>query len=797
MSDDPVVDTSAESANADAPKHITASIFTAFPHYLPLGIFPLLWLALVHGDWWLIAPFIFMGIVNPMDRAIGKDGRFMDLNEVTERKLLWHNLPVWAWGCLWPPTLIFGLWQILVGNAYPIWQDVIVAILLTMEAQTVFVVGHELIHRRTTWERRLGEFLLASSSYPQYATEHLYIHHAQVGTPEDVGSAPKGVSFWSYFPREVASNLINSWKVIRQKLARQRRSVWHYSNPFWRYIIALAFWYGLIFWMSGIVAVLVFIFLGMCCVFSMKLSNYFQHYGLRRVRLPNGRWEKALPRHSWSADWKLTNWMFFNMQRHADHHSMANRQYPLLQIRGTDESPELPGTYGDMMSLVLRPKRWFEKIDPLVDQWREHFYPEIDDWTPYDSPLSASRPESFDAIIEIFGAAPRLAKRIERNPELLDNLRDREFTDLDIPKGFGPDAASESIARRGLTRLYWTHEMSVVEMKEIIAELPAIDANDTAQALRDWTNDKAFQVGMHVLRENLTPSEANIALSNLAEASVATLIERVTSEFIERYGSLPVDGIAAVFLGDLASKEAYPGIEIDLVFVHDGFRPDQMDRLFHRCCDCISNLAHDSLLFSPVEGNSDSLVSLSLRDMAGHFAPQGSEVPALTKARCIFEHGDTEVNRRFQETRANLLLTWNSDESLKESLRHPPEQAVERGIVSFVEMSGGFNDTERAARIVQLSNGSSEKRNAAPSAVSLFQNLGNSPLEQAATLWQDLHSIQRLVGDEGFDVSTARPRVKTLIAHACGYEDFDQLNNGIVDTAANSAAEIDTLVSSS
>ena len=485
------------------------------------------------------------------------------------------------------------------------------------------------------------------------------------------------------------------------------------------------------------------------------------------------------------------------MQRHADHHSMANRQYPLLQIRGTDESPELPGTYGDMMSLVLRPKRWFEKMDPLVDQWREHFYPEIDDWTPYDSPLSASRPESFDAIIEIFGAAPRLAKRIEQNPELLDNLRDREFTDLDIPKGFGPDAASESIARRGLTRLYWTHEMSVVEMKELIAELPAIDANDTADALRDWTNDKAFQVGMHVLRENLTPSEANIALSNLAEASISTVIERVTSEFIERYGSLPVDGIAAVFLGDLASKEAYPGIAIDMVFVHDGFRPDQMDRLFHRCCDSMSRLARDSLLFSPIESNTDSLVSLSLRDMADHFALQGSEIPSLTRARCIFEHGDTEVNRRFQETRANLLLAWNADQSLKESLRHPPDKLVEDGITSYVEMPGGFNDTERAARIVQLSNGSTERRNTAPSAVSLFQNVGNAPLEQAATLWQDLHSVQCLVGDEGFDASTAGSKVKTLIAHACGYEDFDQLNNAIVDTAATSAAEIDTLVSSS
>ena len=174
--------------------------------------------------------------------------------------------------------------------------------------------------------------------------------------------------------------------------------------------------------MGGIWAVPVFAFLGLGCVFSMKLSNYFQHYGLRRVRLPGGRWEKATPRHSWDADWKYSNWMFFNMQRHADHHAMASRPYPLLQAACADESPVLPGTYADMMNIVLRPKRWFEKMDPLVEQWRRHFYPDMEDWSAYDSPVAAARPDAFEAIVEIFAAAPRLATWIEQSPQLLDAL---------------------------------------------------------------------------------------------------------------------------------------------------------------------------------------------------------------------------------------------------------------------------------------------------------------------------------------------------------------------------------------
>ena len=145
----------------------------------------------------------------------------------------------------------------------------------------------------------------------------------------------------------------------------------------------------------------------------MKMSNDSQHYGLRRVRLPNGRWEKVRPRNSWSGHWKFSNWMFFNMQRHADHHPIASRHHPLLQACGSDESPELPGTHADMMNLLVRPKRWFEKMDPLVDQWRKQFYPEIDDWSAYDSPASAAAALFSAAGSEVLAQADTLRRDLQ------------------------------------------------------------------------------------------------------------------------------------------------------------------------------------------------------------------------------------------------------------------------------------------------------------------------------------------------------------------------------------------------
>ena len=794
MPQDSAVDGALGPNEADIAQYIEPSFLNALPHYLPLGIFPLLFLAALYGGWWLLPAFLFMSVAGPLDRVFGIDGRNMDPSNTPERRLLWHNLPVWSWAFLWPPTLVFGLWQMLVADAFAVWEDVLLAIILTMEAQAVFVIGHELVHRRASWERRFGEFLLACASYPQYATEHVYIHHAKVGTPHDVGSAPKGESFWHYFPREVASNLTNSWKVAGERLARRRLPVWHYSNPFWRYGIFVAAWHGLVFWMGGIWAVPVFAFLGLGCVFSMKISNYFQHYGLRRVRLPNGRWEKVMPRHSWSADWKFSNWMFFNMQRHADHHAMAARPYPLLQVRSGDDSPELPGTYADMMNIVLRPQRWFEKMDPLVDQWRRHFYPEIDDWSAYDSPISAARPDAFEAIVEIFGAAPRLAGWIERHPELLDNLKDREFTDLDLPKGFIPDQEYETIARRGLARLYWTMEMGVQEMRGQIAELPTADATEAAEVVRNWSNDKAFQIGMHVVRGNLSPGEAKTALSNLAEASICSVLDAVVADFVDRAGPLREGGAAAISLGDLASREVIPGAAMQVLFVHDISQSAENERLCRRFREALTGLAQDSLLFSPVAPDSSSLVAVPLSDLAEHCRSQaGGEIPLLTRSRCIFECGDTEIGRRFGDSQREILSDGGANEALAARLREPPEDSTDTGVSTYVHMRGGLDEIERAARLLQLTDPGSGLDDPAPTAFEVFHRAGAEPLAQAAALWRDLQGITCLISEAGFDTAAAGPKVKSLVATACGHENFDALNSAVAETAKRAAVEIDVL----
>ena len=110
-------------------------------------------------------------------------------------------------------------------------------------------------------------------------------------------------------------------------------------------------------------------------------------------------------------------------------------------------------------------------------------------------------------------------------------------------------------------------------------------------------------------------------------------------------------------------------------------------------------------------------------------------------------------------------------------------------------MRGGLEDVERAARLLALTNAAGALDDPAPGAAAVLDAAGAGDLAQAAALWRDLQGITRLIGEEGFDAAEARPRVRSLVASACGHEDFDALTSAVSETASRAAARIDTLLS--
>ena len=778
---------------------VSPSFRNALPYFLSLAVFPLLANAAVNGSWWIAAPYLYFLIPDVFDPWSGADERNMDPRQTLERQLIWYKLSLWTWAILWPATFVFALWQMFMSDHLSVLEIVFMAFVLSVVAQVSFIVGHELIHRRAAWERRVGEFILASVSYPTYASEHIYVHHSLVCTPGDPGSAPKGVSYWRYLPREIKSNLLGAWRFEALRLTRRQRPVWHYTNPFWRYAVETFAWYALLYWLGGPWVVLVYAIICTGIILSMKLINYVQHYGLRRIRLPNGRYERVRTWHSWSSAYKLSNLFFYNMQRHPDHHTAPSRRYPLLQHCGDDVAPQLPGSYTEMASLAVFPKRWFRRMDPLVDHWRVHFYPEIDDWSAYDSPATAERPDCFEVITEIFERAPRLAAWIDRSPELLDTLQEREFADLDLPQGFGPNAEFETIARRGLTRVYWTLEFGVSEMRERIADYPVQDVRESVDATRNWSNDKAFQIGMHTMRGNLTPVEAGTALSNVAEASIVAVLAAIDEDFAGRGAT---GGLAAAVLGDLASRETAPGTELKVLLVYDGSPEDLYHELCRRIAEALEALSRDSLVFAPLVHGGSGIAACPMDDFASRFAVRGSgrEMLDLTRARCVYTFGDAAIEQRFEETRRANLAHGRAGNELIAELRDKIGNRPQLDPASVDQERGGLAEVERAARLLQLTLLRDAPGAQALDAASVFQTAAQRALipedaagrlTEAVTLWRNLLGIRRLIAEDGFDFESARPQVREVIARACGYDDFDALSEAIHETASRAAVDIE------
>ena len=336
--------------------------------------------------------------------------------------------------------------------------------------------------------------------------------------------------------------------------------------------------------------------------------------------------------------------------------------------------------------------------------------------------------------------------------------------------------------------------MGVQEMKDQIVELPVVDSRETAEIARNWSNDKVFQVGMHVVRGNLLPAEARTALSNLSEASVSTVLASVVADFGERYGTDSVGEVAAVFLGDLASREAYPGIAVDMLFVHDDSQTGANERLFRSFRKALADLAQDNLLFSPVSSDPDAIPSLALSELAERSADLTTGgVPVLTRARCVFEPEGSGIGSRFEEARRRVLAECGAGEAGFARSDGQPEEQPETSVSAFAHMHGGLNDVEQAARFLQLTHAGDFLDDPAPSAAAVFEAAGEEPLAQAANLWRDLQGVLRLVGEDGNDETKAGPKVKTLVATACGQENFDALASAVNETASRAAARIDSL----
>ncbi|MGB5560374.1 MAG: alkane 1-monooxygenase [Paracoccaceae bacterium] len=225
--------------------------------------------------------------------------------------------------------------------------------------------AHELIHRARPWLRRLGVWVFITHLFGHHASAHPKVHHRHVGSDGDPNSARLGESFYHFAPRAWIGSFAKGLRAEIENPAQQR---WH-EHPYALYVAGGLGCCLLALIIGGWEGLAAYLGLAGYATAQLLLSDYVQHYGLRRRVMPGGRLEPVGPQHSWNAPQWFTGRLMLNAPRHSDHHAHPARPYPALAMPGPNEAPTLPRSLPVMGMVALVPRRWRALMDPAVEDW--------------------------------------------------------------------------------------------------------------------------------------------------------------------------------------------------------------------------------------------------------------------------------------------------------------------------------------------------------------------------------------------------------------------------------------------
>lgn len=250
-----------------------------------------------------------------------------------------------------------------VAGTQPIAWGWIIILALTCGAYSGLAIntGHELGHKRSVLEQRMGLIVLSIPFYGHFSIEHNRGHHRDVATPEDPASARMGESIYRFMLREVPGTFKRGWQNEKIRLERENKSLWSVDNQIMQsYCLSLLVFGGLLLAFGWIMLPFLLIQTAWAW-FQLTSANYIEHYGLLREQKEGGRYENCKPHHSWNANAMASNLVLFQLERHSDHHANPTRGYQSL--RHFDDVPQLPTGYFGMYLIAYFPRWWFSMMD--------------------------------------------------------------------------------------------------------------------------------------------------------------------------------------------------------------------------------------------------------------------------------------------------------------------------------------------------------------------------------------------------------------------------------------------------
>ncbi|WP_051362430.1 alkane 1-monooxygenase [Solimonas soli] len=324
-----------------------------------------IWLAKTTGQigWTWFTPFLWYVFLPIADALVGRDESNPPDAAVPGleadgyyKALAYLSVP------LFYVSWIVGAWA--VSTQHYGWIGYLgVSLGVSLTNGLALVVGHEIGHKNTRFEKRLAQIVLAVPAYGHFSAEHNRGHHKDVATPDDPATSRFGETLYEFVQREIPGAMKRAWHDEKVRLARQGRSVFSFKNELLQSFAITLVLYGAALAFFGPIVIPFIVISTFWGWQFLSTSNYIEHYGLLRQKLPDGRYERCRPEHSWNANHLISNLMLYHLQRHSDHHARPTRCYQALR---TDRAPELPGGYPLCFTLAYFPPLWRALMDPRV-----------------------------------------------------------------------------------------------------------------------------------------------------------------------------------------------------------------------------------------------------------------------------------------------------------------------------------------------------------------------------------------------------------------------------------------------
>ena len=258
------------------------------------------------GYWSLSAVFIAFGAIPLLELVLPGTAENLEEEEELQKKvtpffdwLLYLNIPILI-------ALLGYYFYNLTTVSWTSWEIAGISASMGVVMGTIGInVAHELGHRHSTYERWMAKILLLCSLYMHFTIEHNKGHHKNVATDADPASARLGESLYAFWWRSINGSYWHAWQLEAQWLEQANLPFWSWHNQMLRFQLMQLVYLGTIALIFGWLVMLFAILIAGLGILLLETVNYIEHYGLRRRRLANGRYEPVSPKHSWNSNHEL------------------------------------------------------------------------------------------------------------------------------------------------------------------------------------------------------------------------------------------------------------------------------------------------------------------------------------------------------------------------------------------------------------------------------------------------------------------------------------------------------------